>query len=190
MKIGFFGGTFNPPHKGHEKIIDYSLKLFDELLIFPNTTSPDKTVCPPIDYKHRINMLKLITKESNAKIDTYEIMSKVSNYTYYTVKYLLNKYKNCDLVMIVGKDQLLNLKNWYNADFIIQNTEVLCFNRIIDNCNNQDMVSLYSNTQIIDFDFPYSSSVIREKLHKHKTIDNSLISEKIKDYIYEHNLYT
>ena len=189
MKIGFFGGTFNPPHKGHEKIIDYCSKLFDELLVFPNIISPHKLNCHPVDSKHRINMLKLIIKNNNVKVDTYEVVSELSSYTYYTVKYLLDKYQKCDLFMIIGKDQLFNLKNWYNIDFIMQNTEILCFDRTISNSNNQNRVSFYSNTQFIDFDFPYSSSVIREKIYKHKKIDSSLISKKVKDYIYEHNLY-
>ena len=189
MKIGFFGGTFNPPHKGHEKIIDYCSKLFDELLIFPNIISPDKIGIPPIDYKHRINMLELIIKKNNVKVDAYEIISELSNYTYYTVKYLLNKYKDCTLFMIIGKDQFINLTNWYNIDFIIKNTEVLCFDRTISNYNNQDMVGLYPNTQVVNFDFPCSSSAIREKIYQHKTIDNSLISKQVKNYIYEHNLY-
>ena len=72
----------------------------------------------------------------------------------------------------------------------MQNTEILCFDRIMSNFNNQDIVSFYSNTEVVDFDFPYSSSIIREKIYKHKRIDSSLISKKVKDYIYEHNLYT
>ena len=189
MRIGFFGGTFNPPHKGHEKIIDYCSDLFDELLIFPNIVSPDKKGHPPIDSKHRINMLELIIKKNNIKVDAYEIMSELSNYTYYTVKYLLNKYKNCNLFMIIGKDQLLNLDNWYNIDFIIKNTDILCFDRTITSYNNQNRSSLYTNAQVVNFDFPFSSSCIREKIYKHETVDTSLISKKVKDYIYAHNLY-
>lgn len=188
MKIGFFGGTFNPPHKGHEKIIDYCSKLFDELLVFPNIISPHKLNCHPVDSKHRINMLKLIIKNNNVKVDTYEVVSELSSYTYYTVKYLLDKYQKCDLFMIIGKDQLLNLDNWYNIDFILKNTHILCFDRTISP-DNKDMFTLYPNAQIIDFDFPFSSSFIRKKIYKHEQIDTSLISEKVKNYIHEHNLY-
>ena len=42
MKLAFFGGTFDPPHKGHEMIIENCSILFDQLLIVPNCISPDK----------------------------------------------------------------------------------------------------------------------------------------------------
>ena len=189
MKIGFFGGTFNPPHKGHEQIINYCSNLFDKLLIFPNIVSPNKITYPPVNYTHRINMLKLIIKKNNITVDNYEIISKLSNYTYYTVKYLLNKYKNSSLFMIIGKDQFLNLENWYNVDFIIENTNILCFNRTISSYSSQDTSNLYPNTQFVDFDFPFSSSIIREKISKHEIVDNAMISKQVKNYIYEHNLY-
>ena len=188
MKLGFFGGTFNPPHKGHEQIIDYCLKSFDRLVLFPNIISPDKLSSPPIDCTHRINMLKLIIKNRNIEIDTYEIESKLSNYTYHTVKYLLNKYEDVDLFMIIGRDQLLNLKNWYNISFIMEHTNIMCFNRLIDQ-DNKTVDDLYSNVKIINFNFPFSSSYIRRNLYKNKMIDNSVISDKVKDYIYGNNLY-
>jgi len=189
MRIGFFGGTFNPPHKGHEKIIDYCSEFFDELLVFPNVTSPHKKKHPPIDSKHRINMLKLIIEKDNVKIDNYEIVSKLSNYTYHTIKYLRNKYKNCTLYMVIGKDQLLNLDSWYNVDFILNNTDILCFDRTITTSNDKKIINLYPNIEVVDFKFPFSSCHIRKKIHKNETIDSSLISKKVKDYIYANNLY-
>jgi len=188
MKIGFFGGTFNPPHKGHEKIIDHCSDLFDKFLVFPNIVSPHKVNSQPIDCIHRINMLELIIKHDNVEIDTYEIKSGLSNYTYYTVKYLLDKYKHCTLFMILGKDQFFNLDSWYNIDFILRNTNILCFNRKGVK-NNKDKFSLYSNAELIDFDFSVSSSSIRKKIYKSEQIKDSLISKKVKDYIYEHDLY-
>ena len=188
MKLGFFGGTFNPPHKGHEQIINYCLKSFDKVVLFPNIASPDKLDSPPIDYIHRINMLKLIIKNRNIKIDTYEIESKLSNYTYHTVKYLLNKYKGINLFMIIGKDQLFNLKNWYKIDFIMEHTNVICFDRTL-NKDYKLIDDMYLDVEIINFNFPFSSSYIRDELYNNRIIDNSVISKKIKDYIYGNNLY-
>ena len=41
MKLGFYGGTFNPPHNGHKMIMNQCALKFDKLLIFPNNKSHD-----------------------------------------------------------------------------------------------------------------------------------------------------
>tara|TARA_Y100001970_G_scaffold245322_1_gene312271 strand:+ start:36981 stop:37550 length:570 start_codon:yes stop_codon:yes gene_type:complete len=188
MKIGFFGGTFNPPHKGHEKIIDYCSTLFDKLLIFPNIISPDKLNSPPVNFNHRVNMLKLVIHKNNIVIDTYEIESGVPNYTFYTIQYLMGKYKNSKLFMVIGKDQLINLDNWYNSTFIKNNINILCFDRLLNQESNQ-LIENYPNVELVNFDFSISSSYIREKIHQNNDIDSSLLSHEIKKYINKHHLY-
>ena len=42
MRLAFFGGTFNPPHNGHNLIINYCLRNFDKFIVIPNKVSPDK----------------------------------------------------------------------------------------------------------------------------------------------------
>ena len=42
MKVGFFGGSFDPPHLGHKQIVDYCIEIFDRLLIIPNRNPVDK----------------------------------------------------------------------------------------------------------------------------------------------------
>ena len=56
-------------------------------------------------------------------IDDFEINSSKKNYTIYTIEYLLNKYIDCKLTMVLGADQLENIGNWYESDKIF----VSCF---------------------------------------------------------------
>ena len=52
MKLGFFGGTFNPPHNGHKLIIDQCKDRFDKFLVIPNGFSPDINKKYSIASKH------------------------------------------------------------------------------------------------------------------------------------------
>ena len=113
MKIGFLGGAFDPPHIGHYKIIEYCINIFDKLLIIPNKISPMHNKEIIASEYHRMNMLNLLFENENIKIDDFELSSNKKNYTYYTIKYLENKYKGDSLTMILGEDQLNNLDNWY-----------------------------------------------------------------------------
>ena len=186
MRLAFFGGTFNPPHNGHKLIINYCLRNFDKFIVIPNKVSPDKKNISTVSYKHRINMLKLLLMDDNVIIDPFEIESKKKNYTSYTVRYLLKKYKGSSISMIIGEDQLYNLHNWYDNEFILSNINIICFTRKLDDKNqSKDQY----NVKKIDFDFPFSSSYIRELIFNNKKIKKSVIPTEISDYINENKLY-
>ena len=183
MKLAFFGGSFNPPHMGHQHIIDYCQKEFDKFLVIPNYNSPDNNKDVSLSHRHRINMLKLQSK--NIKIDDFEIKSKDINYTYFTIKYLIKKYKNYKIFMVLGEDQFNNLHSWNNIDFILNNVEILCFKRK----TNTDKIDITSNIDMVDFDFPYSSNQIRAKIKMKENIDSNIIDSQVLNYIKEHGLY-
>ena len=130
-------------------------------------------------------MLKIIINNKNIKIDTFELDSKKDNYTYYTIKYLIQNYDFSDLYMIIGEDQLINLSNWYKIDFIIKNINIICFRRKITSIENQN----FKNIQYIPFDYPFSSSHIREMLNNNNPLRNETINQDVYKYIEDNNLY-
>ena len=201
MKIAFFGGSFDPPHKGHKKIINKSLEIFDKVLIIPNSKSVDKKKMLIESSNHRFNMLNLMFDNSNVEIVDYEIKSKLPNYTYYTLKFLMNKYKEDNISMIIGQDQLLNLTNWYNYEYIIENTSIICFRRNFKNLNFQKDIYKVAKINFIDFECDISSTDIRMQLsnrnqiqsEKSKFSSNSFfdysLDSKVLKYINNENLY-
>ena len=201
MNIAFFGGSFDPPHKGHKKIINKSLEIFDKVLIIPNSKSVDKKKLLIESSNHRFNMLNLMFDNSNVEIVDYEIKSKLPNYTYYTLKFLMNKYKEDNISMIIGQDQLLNLTNWYNYEYIIENISIICFRRNFKNSNFQKNIYKFAKINFIDFECDISSTDIRMQLsnrnqtqsEKSKFSSNSFfdysLDSKVLKYINNENLY-
>ena len=100
----------------------------------------------------------------------------------------MDTYKDSDLFMIIGKDQLINLDNWYNSKFIKKNINILCFDRLLSQSDNK-LIELYPDVELIEFEFSVSSSYIREKIYENKKIDSSLLSDKVKKYINKYHLY-
>ena len=77
MKIYFFGGSFDPPHKAHKLIYKYCLNLCDKFIFFPAKLSPGKEK-PKAHFSDRLKMLDLlIDKEDKSKvmIDNFELMN-------------------------------------------------------------------------------------------------------------------
>ena len=190
MKVFFFGGTFDPPHLGHEKIIDFCLDLCDKLILIPNRESPEKRYTTMTSSIHRLNMLNLLYDNEKVLLDEYELNSKETNYTYLTIQYLKEQYKS-NLTMIVGYDQLINLKNWYNYKNIIDEVDILCFNREKAFTANKKIFSEIKNLKTIEsFDIDVSSSSIRRKLFSSNEINYSkILNPKVLQYINKNKLY-
>ena len=96
MNLVFFGGSFDPPHRGHLEIIRYCQQHFNMCILFPAFQAPLKDRFPLENKMHRINMLKLLIKnETNTiKIDNWEIRQSDYSYTYKTINYLKKFWKN------------------------------------------------------------------------------------------------
>tara|TARA_B110000263_G_C15149366_1_gene437096 strand:- start:1 stop:576 length:576 start_codon:yes stop_codon:yes gene_type:complete len=190
MKIFFYGGTFDPPHIGHKKIIEALLPRCDKIIIFPAKKSPFKKVYPIASNIHRINMLNLLFENNKVIIDDYEILSEKSNYTYLTIDYLEKKYLNCSFTMIIGRDQMANLSQWNNFSIFIKKINIICFNRPLK--NKLEALNYNSNKieNICDFNIDTSSTNIRDniKLNNNKYLSNN-VSSKILEYIERNNLY-
>ena len=93
MKIGIFGGSFNPPHKMHKKIAKVLIKKgYVDKVIFVPTGMKYEYKTNLISNKKRVDMLSLmIEKEKNMAISKYELQQKPI-YTYETLKHFKKKF--------------------------------------------------------------------------------------------------
>ena len=190
MKIFFFGGTFDPPHNGHQTIVNYCLEKCDKLILIPNKKSPHKNFYPSASAKQRKKMLSILFAHDKINISEFELKSSVDNYTYLTINYLKKKYNSSDLTMILGYDQLLNLKKWKNINYILSEVKILCFNRSVSN-NIELSKSFKCNFKFVEnFNINISSNMIRKKL-LNKSFANiePLLNEKIINYIKAEKIY-
>ena len=109
MKIGIFGGTFNPPHKGHSRMVEKmaeELEL-DKVIIIPNKVPTHKRCDDLADNKDRLAMCKIAFNNPKYEISTMEMDRETDSYTIYTVEDLRKKYPNDDLYLIIGSDMFL-----------------------------------------------------------------------------------
>ena len=163
----------------------YQTHLENQLLIIPNRVSPEKLNNPPISEFHRLNMLNILISDKDIKIDTFELESKKDNYTYYTIKYLIQNYTFSNLYMIIGEDQLFNLLNWYKIDFILKHVNILCFKRE----NIAEKNHKLENIQYVPFHYLFSSSQIREMIKNNIEVKKETINQEVHKYIEDNNLY-
>lgn len=185
MKIGIYVGSFNPPHKGHIKIVNHLIDNYlDKVIIIPTGNYWDKLDLVSID--DRINMLKLyenekiiIDNENNNMEFTYQILRKLSSY-----------YKD-ELYLIIGADNIINFDKWKNYE------EILNYNLIILNRANIDIIKYLNNLNkkdkyIIVNDLPnidISSTMIRNKIKNKEKDLLDYIDNDVYKYIKSKKLY-
>ena len=187
MKIFFFGGSFDPPHKGHLSIIQSCIAESEKLILLPTKKSPMKDHIPIASSYHRIQMLELLIQDIKHPIviDDWEINNSKPNYTYSTIKYLQKKYFDSTLFMVIGGDQLEQFCNWKNHEKIMDIVKIVAFNR-----SNYKFKSL-NGTQINwiqNFKNTTSSSSIREEILQ-GNIHIEGLTKEIQQYILDNKLY-
>lgn len=190
MKIGIFGGCFNPPHKMHK---DIAVNLI-------NNNYVDKVIYVPTGNKYqkrellsdsdRYNMIKLMIQDhDNLLVSDYEFNTELT-YTYQTLDYFKNKYNNDDIYFIMGADNLAEFDTWKNYQYILQNYKLLVINR--DSFNKQKLLEKYKDYKenIIfakqDINF-ISSSYIRNNINDSRVA--MYLDKAVLNYIKLNNLY-
>ncbi len=191
MKIGIFGGSFNPPHKMHKDIACNLIKYgyLDRIIYVPTGNKYNKKELISAD--KRYNMLKLMVQDNlNLDVSDYEIKNSLT-YTYQTLDYFKNKFKCDDIYFICGSDNLKELNTWKRYDYILDNYRLLVINR--NNDNIYELINNYNKENIAVADIPLSnisSSFIRNEIRcGNLNSIESILSKEVLKYIEENKLY-
>ena len=124
LKIGYFGGTFDPPHNGHLTLARAALeqKNLDQVLWVLTPLSPlKKTTFSTLD--QRIAMVEsIVSKEKRFAFSRVDIDREGPCYSVDTARLIRAEFKEeIDLFFILGADSLFNLHKWYqNEELVFQ----------------------------------------------------------------------
>ena len=172
MNVALFGGSFDPPHIGHKKIITKAVKELDIDTLFVNVAylNPFKSQFRS-QPKRRLKWMKIICKDiKKAKVLTYEVKQKRAVFAIETVKYLYKKYDIKKLYLIVGADNLVNLKKWHNYKKLKKLVEFVVVTRDGKNTKKYRQlkvdIDISSTKQRENFRSKYTPKEIRKDVRK------------------------
>lgn len=198
-KIGILGGTFNPIHNGHIHIGKEALKALalDEVIFVPTGRPRHKlNDASLLNENLRYRMVGLaIQGHEGFSISDYEINKKGFSFTYETLKYFSEIYKDSHLYFISGADCLINIYKWKNVADIFKRATLVVFNR--PGFSKEDILAQKKkveedfNTEIIFLDvepLEISSTDIRKAVKNQDEITD-IIPKPVMNFIKEHNLY-
>ena len=136
MKIGIYGGTFNPPHLGHLAAARAALAALglDKLLFVPAAIPPHKEL--PQDTPSAEHRLAMVEKMADAmampkvvKASGIELERAGKSYTSETLERIHEKYPDAELWLLVGTDMFLTLHLWHDPEAITRLAGICAFGR-------------------------------------------------------------
>lgn len=196
--IGLFGGTFNPVHSGHIRLLKSVLDKmdFEKVIVLPDRIPPHKQAHNLVSGKQRSEMCRLAFEDMpSVEISDFELKRSGKSYSVYTVRHFKELYPNDRLCFIMGSDMLLIFDKWYKYEEILSMATLVCISREDEDTTKK--LSEYAQKltekggEVIVLDTPpmeLSSSEIREKLRNSEDC-SCYLPEKIVQYICENNLY-
>lgn len=183
MRIGLFGGAFNPFHNGHLAIAKTAIEKaeLDKLIFIPTGNAPHKKETN-ISRTDRLNMLEsAIGGEEKMSVSDYEITRDTVSYSADTTEYFKSIYPEDDLFFIIGDDSYNQLEFWYEPERILKVATLLVFPREGAKVEPPAMKIDMPKVEI-------SSSDVRKKIKLGKDFRN-LLPKSVFDYIIKNNLY-
>ncbi len=192
MKIGLYGGTFDPIHCAHLIIAQYvkeELKL-DKVIFIPAAYPPHKEVFS--DPRHRLKMVNLAISDNPAfESSEIEIRKGDVSYSVDTIESLKKGYDlpGEHLFWIMGADNLVDFTNWRNPDRILELCTIVIFPRSDKSFEKapewiKKNVIYLKHAPIIEI----SSTTIRSFVQNGRSI-RYLVPPAVEKFIYSQNLY-
>ena len=186
MRLGIFGGSFDPIHLGHLIVAEYTKELMNlDRIIFIPVGNPSHRENSLSSWEHRLKMIELSIEDNPSfEVSKIEILSNKKNYTYDTLIELKKNYPTDEIFEIIGEDSADYLHKWKNYEELINLCKFIVYRR-----DGYDFIS--SNENIIVIDSPkinISATFIRNKVKKNESI-KYLVNDKVLEYIENNKLY-
>ncbi len=192
MRIGIYGGSFNPIHKGHTELAASIVQqgLVDELWLLVSPLNPLKQgeTSDIAEYEHRLSMARLAAEDiEGVKVSDFEKNLPLPSYTITTLGELHKAYPEHEFVLVIGADNWERFPRWYHAQEIIDTYSILIYRR--PGCE-MDETLLPPSVQVVDTPlYDISSTEIRESAKKGR-MPLKWVDRKVATYISVHHLYS
>jgi nicotinate-nucleotide adenylyltransferase len=212
MRVGLFGGSFNPIHFGHLRSAEEDREALELDLVYfiPAASPPHKTEGALAPAEHRLAMVRLATKGNrHFMVSDAEIRRFGRSYTVDTARHFLQTLRQpSTLFLLMGADAFADLETWKEAETLVTLCSIVVHTRIDEGESNHGASAVavlkrfgyskkqdhyvHPSGQTLSFVqttlLPISATLIREKLRRKESI-RYLMPNDVEDYIGRHGLY-
>lgn len=187
MRLGLFGGTFDPVHQGHVAVAREARRVFalDHVLLVPNNRPPHKQVGPRATYAQRLRMVELACEGEEGLAASRLEEDTERSYTIETLLKVRPELKTGDrMFFLIGADAFAEVGTWYRWREVLLLAEFIVVTR-----PGHAIVEVPGATahRLETLDVPYSSSGIRQAIASGREPEG--LTPSVREYIGAHGLY-
>jgi nicotinate-nucleotide adenylyltransferase len=189
MKLGIFGGSFDPVHLGHLLVAQAAVEELglDRLFFIPAAQSPFKPETKPAPDAARLQLLRLaLAGKTNCEIDEQEIRRGGISYTVDTLRDYAKRFPGAELFYLIGADNVPKLNAWREPAELARLAEFVAIPR--PGGAAAIFPPPFRGQRLRGFPFGVSSSEIRARVKVGFTIDN-LVPAAVAEAIRNGQLY-
>ena len=193
MRLGIFGGTFDPPHNGHLRLAQFVFekKSLDKLIFVTAFITPYSDKTSSVSFENRFRMTQLMIENSaDFEASDVEGVRGGDSFTIDTVRQFKELYslEADQLFLIIGADSLLRFDEWKTPEAILNECSVCVLDRAEVKQEKMDKLFIDSAEFLDNELMAESSSDIRNRIRENRDVDEFLHS-KVINYIYDKKLY-
>ena len=189
LRIGLFGGSFDPIHIGHLLMAQAAMEeiKLSRIFFIPAAQSPFKPDLKPAPAHERLKMLRLsLAGQPRYEIDSQEILRGGPSYTIDTLRDYENRYPGAKLFYLIGADHIYQLPRWRDAESLASLAEFLVIPRPGE--VPTQLPTPFKGQILTGFPTGISSSEIRKRVRDGHSID-SLVRPEVAEAIHNNGLY-
>jgi nicotinate-nucleotide adenylyltransferase len=216
-KVAFYGGSFDPPHKGHLTIARKLIEIFelDEFVFIPAFHAPHKKDKKPTSAFHRFAMLCLATEgKDKIKVSKIELEAPEKPYTFETQTKLKGKLTDAEIFFVIGADSWQEIDTWREWERVLTLTNIIVVtrpdyeisfthvtekikNRIVDIRENRKLETKVQSLKTKDqkiyitdaINLDISATEIRQKILARESDWRELVPSPVAKHIEKYELY-
>ncbi len=198
MSIAVYGGSFNPPHIGHCHVAEAVIKHFKprRFFIIPAGIAPHKNMAEgsPTNDERMELCRRAFGAGETVTVSDMEILREGKSYTADTLRALMERFPNEEIILVMGTDMYLSLESWYDAQFILKSVHICVVRRDEDKDSLRSKALEYAkayrtrSTIVALKPVVASSSAVRELLPERG--GGEMLPNRVYEYIISRRLYS
>jgi nicotinate-nucleotide adenylyltransferase len=192
LKLGVFGGTFNPIHYGHliNAQVIFEDFILDKMIFVPSKAPVHKEFMNGATGEDRYHMIEYaIEGNSSFEVSRIELDRDTPSYTILTINELIDAYRESVFYLIIGIDSYNEFQTWKDYRDILERVSLIVLKRPDSRIVNVEIQKISENIFFANNPpIGISSSKIRENIKEGKSI-RYLVPPKVESYIIDKGLY-